>query len=206
VVGYATGSFGGNLLSVAVTADDKTAYVGSTNDFVYAVDLETRSVIASINVGGWANDIAMHPSLARAYASLYNAGRIAEINTSTNQLVRTFDVGGNPQGLAVSPGGGELYIANEKGELDIWDLAANALKQIVPLPGGPFGLALTPDGAQIYLAFTFGGSGFVQILDRSSRSLLRTLRTGGYPRRIAFDLAGTTAVITDDGSRVFFVR
>jgi len=46
----------------------------------------------------------------------------------------------------------------------------------------------------------------VFVFDRVTRALLGTVATGGSPRYIAFDAAGTTGVIPNEFGWVDFVR
>jgi DNA-binding beta-propeller fold protein YncE len=57
-------------------------------------------------------------------------------------------------------------------------------------------------GRFLYLA----GCGKVRIFDRASRALLVTVETGGDPRRIGFDPATGTAIVTNTGGWVNFIR
>jgi len=195
-----------NLYGVLVAADDSTVYVTADNDSMYVIDPLARKVIASVDLKAVSNQLALHPTLPHVLASSFNAAKVIEIDEVTHQVLRTFAIGGHPQGLAVSPDGTEMYVADEDGRLVVWDLLANALKQEIPVPAGAFGLTLTPDAAQIYVAIAGWANGIVQVYDRHSLALVGTITTGGSPRRIAFDITGRTAVITDDASQVHFIN
>jgi DNA-binding beta-propeller fold protein YncE len=196
----------GNLSGVLVSPDDSTVYVTSDNDLMYIIDVATRRTATTVDLGTVSNQLAWHPTLPHVLASSYNGGRIIEVDAASNTILRTLPIGGQPQGLAVSPDGHELYVADELGRLVVWDLDGNALLQEITVPSGAFGLALTPDAAQIYLGISSRPDGFVQIYDRVGRNLLGTINTGGSPRRIAFDIVGETAIVTNDASRVDFIR
>jgi YVTN family beta-propeller protein len=110
---------------------------------------------------------------------------------------------GSLQETAASLDGTELYVAMEGGDLIVWDLTTNQLKQTVGEAGG-FGLGLSPDGKFLYVADPFSGT--VKLVDRVSRIVLRTIPTGGSPRRVAFDPATGIALVTNEGGWVDFVK
>jgi YVTN family beta-propeller protein len=97
-----------------------------------------------------------------------------------------------------------MYIAKEDGAMEVRATATGALIGYVPVAAGAFGLKLTPDGTQLYASILFGGE--VRVIDRASRTLVRTIPIGTDPRRIAFDRYGRTAVITEQNGEVYFVR
>ena len=148
-----------------------------------------------------------HPDGERLYASVL-AGTVVEVSTPRHDVLRTFVLGGTPQGIAVSRDGTELYVANEAGDpaggLEIWDLGSGTRLERVAIGGLGFGLAVSPDGAQIYVSRSLGGD--VKIVSVESRAVVGVLRTGGRPRRIGFNAAGTMAVIANEAGWVDFIR
>jgi YVTN family beta-propeller protein len=191
--------------TVIVSADGARVYVGTNVGRVVVIDAATRAVTQVIEVGGAINTLLLHPSRPLLYANSFTAGFVAEINTATLGVGRTFLTGGRPQGLAIAHDGSELYVANEWGPLQIWDLASGTRTTTISAATDGFGLTLTPDGTQLYMTTPFGGT--VRIIDRVSRQVLRTLTALGEPRRIAFDARGTLAAITTGyTASVVFVR
>jgi DNA-binding beta-propeller fold protein YncE len=124
-------------------------------------------------------------------------------------------VGGEPQGIAVSNDGAELYVADESGtgDIDIYDLAGATLEESLPSgatrgSGGPFGLAMSPDGARVYVGvITDDGPGLIQLIDVGTHTIERTIPScGEIPRRIAFGYSGGLAVIADESGCAIFVE
>ena len=73
----------------------------------------------------------------------------------------------------------------------------------VALDGPAWDLQLTPDSTQLYVGLLDGA---IQIVDRADRLVVRTVQTGGRPRRIAFDRSGTTAVVANEAGWVDILR
>jgi len=186
---------------VALSKDEHTLFVG-TNDKLQVVDVASGTVVNDNLAVGVVNAISRAPGSDLLYAAIN--GAVVDINGTSRSIVRTLPVpSGSLQETAASLDGTELYVAMEGGDLIVWDLTTNQLKQTVGGAGG-FGLGLSPDGKFLYVADPFSGT--VKLVDRVSRIVLRTIPTGGSPRRVAFDPATGIALVTNEGGWVDFVK
>jgi DNA-binding beta-propeller fold protein YncE len=203
----------------AVTAhDSQTAYLGTNDGRVLEFDVASSQVTGSIDLGveeSRANHLALNPAGTLLYASSFTTGTISEIDLAAKSVVRILVVGGEPQGIAVSLDGTELYVADESGtgHIDVYDLVGETLESSIPSGatsslGGPFGLAMSPDGAMVYVGvITTEGPGLIQVIDTGTRTIERTINScGGMPRRIAFGFSGGLAVIADETGCANFVE
>jgi len=190
---------------VIVPAGDTLLYVSTNNNRVYGVDLATRAIVDSIPMGpviGLVTGLATRDSLV--YASLFFDGRVIEYNLRTRTLRRTFLTGGRPQGLTLSANGTELFVADENGAVQFWNLATGNRAGVLDLPSGSaFGLAQQPGTGLVFVTGLFGGT--VYVVDPATRALRRTLPVGGFPRRVAFRATGD-AVITNEANWVDVLR
>jgi YVTN family beta-propeller protein len=134
------------------------------------------------------------------YVSSRDAGTVVAIDPQTNAVTRTYHLGGAPQRLAVSPDGGELYVANEAHGLDVVNVATGTVTSVGFGTAG-YGLGLTPDGAQLYVLLPDAGE--VRVLARTTQAPLRTIPVGGRPRNVAFTQDGSTALVTTEEAVVF---
>jgi DNA-binding beta-propeller fold protein YncE len=204
--------------SAVTTPDSQTAYLGTNDGRVLEFDVASSRVTGSIDLtlaNSRANHLALNPAGTLLYASSFTTGTISEIDLASKSVVRTFVVGGEPQGIAVSLDGAELYVADESGtgDIDIYDLAGATLAGSLPSgatfsSGGPFGLAMSPDGARVYVGvITDDGPGLIQLIDVGTHTIERTITScGGIPRRIAFGYSGGLAVIADESGCANFVE
>ena len=148
--------------------------------------------------------IAVSPSTGAIYVS--NAGdlRVSRVDPSTLQTLATSSNVFNATVVAVAPGGDEVYVDNPSGILNILDPTTLAVRGQVSLPScGVSGITVSPDGTQIYVALI---DSKLAIVDRATRTVVSTLTLGGYPLRIAFDPAGTTAFVVNLEGWVDVVR
>jgi len=127
-------------------------------------------------------------------------GTVREVDPVTRAILRTFATGGRPQGLALSADGTELYVANEFEWLGVYSLASGNRLDSIPLAGGGVGLARSSDDAVLYVRLPWSGE--VQIVSRTAHRAIKTLQTGGIPRRIAFTSDSRRAVIANESGWV----
>ena len=215
---YASGGpsgLGGNLFEVISLRDD-AVYVSSNDQNVYVFDPATGHVTTTLNLGGQlTNGFALqefvrHPDGIRLYADQISSGTVAEIDTRTNTVVRTFTI--SPgftrlQGMALSHDGTLLYVADEGGVLRVVDIASGTPVDTVVVGQRAFGVALSPDDAQLYVGVM--DLGLVRVIDRASLTIVNTIQlpeSGAFPRRIGFNQVGTIAVIADENGWVHFVQ
>jgi YVTN family beta-propeller protein len=200
----ATIAIGGSVLGVLLTPGDSLLLVGTDLSKVYVVRTSSSAVIDSIPAP-IVNGMAMRGDTT-VFASGPFAGVVAELNLRTRQRVRTLPVGGVPQGLLVSPSGTQLYLANEVGQFQVWDLASASLVGYVDLPGGGgYGLTRHPSSGLVYVSTSYIGAR-VHVINPATRQIVRVIHTGGTPRRIAFAPDGSVGIVANEGGWVDYIK
>jgi YVTN family beta-propeller protein len=191
----------GTSFCVALSKDEHTLFVGTDNK-LQVIDVPTKTLVNDNLAAGVVNAISRAPGSDLLYAAI--GGAVVEINGTTRAIVRGLAVPlGALQETAASLDGTELYVLQEGGDLIVWDLPNNQLKQSVSGAGG-FGIGLSPDGKFLYVTNSFSGG--IRVIDRVSRIVVRTIVTGGVPRRIAFDPTSGIAMVTNESGWVNFVK
>ncbi len=112
--------------------------------------------------------------------------------------------GGGPFGIAVSPDGRSVYVANAGGSISQYDVGAGGALSpkspaTVPAGGTPFGVAVSPDGRSVYVTGGFGGS--VSQYDVGAGGALTpkspaTVPAGSSPSGVAVSPDGRSVYIT----------
>jgi YVTN family beta-propeller protein len=195
---------GTNAYRLALSADEATLFVSSTDGRVYAVSTSGERVTRSVQLGGAIQGLALSSSGSILVASSTN-GSVWKLDAATLAILASAAPGGRLQDIAVSKSESEIYVASEDGWIDVLD--GGTLQRIarITLDGmAPFGLALTPDDAQLYV--TSPQSGQLAIIDRAMRSPLQVIRVSGNPRRVAFNTSGSIAVVANESNWVDVVR
>jgi DNA-binding beta-propeller fold protein YncE len=204
--------------AVITSPDSQTAYLGTNDGRVLEFNVGSSSVTGSIDLSvprSRVNHLALNAAGTTLYASSFTTGSISEIDLASKSVTRIFIVGGEPQGIVLSPDGTELFVADESsnGHINVYDLVGDTLETSIPSGatsaiGGPFGMALSPDGERVYVGvINNGGPGLIQVIDVSNRTIEHTISScGSRPRQIAFGFSGGLAVIADETGCVNFVE
>lgn len=179
-------------------------YLTGNADSVFAINTVSQQIVGRVAVGLDPNGIAVSADGSRLYVTNLNSGDLSEINTGTMTVVRTIPLGGVPQDVVVSPDGTELYVANESGAMQVVTLSSGLVTAASSATGGLFGLALSPDGARLVGSRPLSGA--VIFIDRSTRAVLGSVATGGFPRRVAFDLLGSIVAVANESGWVDLIR
>jgi YVTN family beta-propeller protein len=190
--------------AVQVSPDGSQLFVGGSGSVVQVIDIQSGQILKSIDAGFAVNAFAVAPDNRMLYASAFVGGSVTEIDIFTQTALRTFTVGGTPQGLALNRKATHLYVGNEAGYLNDIDLTTGQIGANIALVGGAFGVGVTPDDNQAYIAIP--GMGVVQIFSLQSRKVVGSLSVGGQPRRIAFSQQGKIGAVTNASGFLSFVR
>ena len=124
------------------------------------------------------------------------SNKVTVIDTTTNKVVTTIDVGLAPAGVAVTPDGSKVYVANEavNGTVSVIDTATNTVSATVAVGRHPVGVAVKPDGSKIYVANR--GDGTVSVIDATNK-VVATIKVGLAPFGVAVTPDGSTVYVTN---------
>ncbi|MEO8131839.1 MAG: hypothetical protein ABI822_32395, partial [Bryobacteraceae bacterium] len=103
--------------SLAVSLDNKRLYVTSylsTAAQVYVVDLASKSVIASIPVGGFPSGIAVTPDGTQVWATSLSSGNVTVIDTLTSTRVLVISGISAAWGVRFNPTGTRAYVTSSE--------------------------------------------------------------------------------------------
>lgn len=190
----------GNPFPLALSQRAHTLFVTTNEDRLFGLNVQNGRLLGSVPLPATSHHLALHPSGDRLYVATRIAGSVLEIDTSRYEVIRTFALGGWPQGVAVSSDGTTLYVANERHGLDVVRLASGKRIGTVELDtagSGAVSLALSPDNRLLYTGLVHCGK--VAAIDVGSQTLRAVIDTGGRPREIAFDSAGKAIVVNEAG-------
>ena len=174
---------GGHPFGAVLSKDGQTLYVCTNRDRLLAVSLARQMVVTEIALPSCSPHMCLHPSGRRIYAAGYRAGVVTEIDVPAMRVLRTFQLGGITQEVAVTADGQSLYVANEAGWLDVVHLPTGKRSGGAKLGTAALGLALSADDRDVVVGLLHAGA--VLVLDRHTLEVRHTLTTGGRPRVIA---------------------
>jgi len=160
---------GPGVISIAVHPSKQflyTANSGQSNLSLYdiASDGTLNEVTPRTSVTGTPEFLVMDPAGAYLYVGCYGPNSVQTFSiasSGTLSAVGTYQIGTAPLGVAVTPGGGFLYITGTSSSLQPGIVQAFSLSAgtLAPVQGSPFttgrtpeGIAISPNGSFLYIA------------------------------------------------------
>ncbi len=168
----------------------------------------------------------MNPVVVDRRTGIPVSGTVSVIDTASNTVVKTINVGLHPTGMALSPSGDRVYITNANSDtvsvIDTFTdtvvktlyvggdgpgpgsgLGAGARRGLHPTPApllgaSPNAVAVSRDGRTLYVANASQNAVAVVDVDRPADDAVRGLiPTGWYPTAVALDATGDELFIGD---------
>ncbi|MCB1381702.1 MAG: YVTN family beta-propeller repeat protein [Notoacmeibacter sp.] len=133
----------------------------------------------------------------RVYVTNEKDDTVSVIDTETNEVVDTFEVGERPRGILFSRDFTKLYIcASDSDTVQVWDVATG--KKLHDLPSGedPEQFALHPDDKHLYIANE--DDAIATVVDVESRSVVAQIDVGVEPEGMAVSHDGKWAIVTSE--------
>jgi YVTN family beta-propeller protein len=128
--------------------DGSRAYVNAENDgTVVVVDAKKFKMTSAIQLGkpGAVKPMAvlMSPDATKLYVSTGRGKQVFTIDTATNKVLGSVEVGPRPWGIALSLDGKMLYSANgPSNDISVVDLATNSVVKKVKVGSSPWGMVV----------------------------------------------------------------
>jgi DNA-binding beta-propeller fold protein YncE len=189
----------GDPFPLLISATGRVVYATTNVDCLWALSAPSGRVLGSLALPATSHHLALHPAGDRLYVATRAAGSVLEVDANRLRVLRSFPLGGWPQGMVVSPDGTMLYVANEQRELDVVQLSSGKCVARVEQARGAVSLAASPNHRLLYAAHPREGR--VSVIDIPSLTPRGTLATGGRPGQTVFDHRAR-AIITNEGGWV----
>jgi YVTN family beta-propeller protein len=111
------------------------------------VDTKSHKIVKTIQLGqaGLVKPMAvlLSPDAKRLYVSTGRGRTVFTIDTATNKVLGSVEVGKRPWGIALSPDGTKLYSANgPSNDVSEVDLATNTVTRKFKAGEGPWGIVV----------------------------------------------------------------
>jgi len=122
--------------------------------------------------------VGISPAASQPYAYVTNAGSatVSIIDTQTDKVTSTFNVGEKPRGIAASVDGARLYIGHQTGALIERDVYTDKSARIT-VGGSAKAIRVSPDGK--LLSIVMADSDVVALIDMATLRVLKTVRVSG---------------------------
>ncbi len=167
-------------------------------------DITTNLQTGHVMVG--AKPYALLPDASRdqAYVSLWWDNEIALVDLGSLDVVRTIEVGKNPQNMVMSQDGKRLYVAcTDEDEIQVIDLDSEEVVARGPVgltgqePRGlsPSHMAIEPGGRRLFV--TSAGLNAVLVYDAADLSFIGAVPAAYYPTGVSITPAGDRLYIVN---------
>ena len=208
--------------AIALNRAGTVAYVSGGNGTLTVFNAITYKVVNTIYVR---NDsfagIALNPSGSMLYVTnntdpgvesgnqAYvpdNPSSVEVIDTNTDSVVNTIQVGTFPDSIAFNPSGSEAYVTNYySGTVSVINTTENKVvgdirisppitSHIGNSTNGPIGVVFDPSAA---LAYVTNKNGTISVVDTLTETVVNTIDVEHNPSGLAFNPSGTMAYVTN---------
>jgi DNA-binding beta-propeller fold protein YncE len=156
---------------VAWFAPDRIAVTAEGSKHLLLVDPGVGRVVSAIETGqDVSHMVAVSADASRAYVTNIGSGTATALDLVAGRKLGDIATGAGSEALAVTPDGGELWVAaRAAGEIAVVDTATLAILARLPLPGIPIRIAMTPDGRTALV--TCAGASELVAYDVDSRTV-----------------------------------
>ncbi len=121
-----------------------------------------------------------------AYVPNFDDGTVSVIDTATQTVPITVNVGMHPDGVAVTPNGRFAYVSNSAAnDVSVIDTSTNTVTATIGVGSNPDSIAISPNGVEAYVANS--GSDNVSVINTSTNTVTTTIDVGADPVGVIFN-------------------
>lgn len=140
------------------------------------------------------------------FAYVTSGDNISVIDTATDKVVDTMEMGSSLFGLAVNPTGAKVYVTNS-GNNTVSVIDTNISKVIATVKGlsSPYAIAITPDGKKAYVTNNRGAvfeNGTVSVIDTGTNTVTDTVEVGSVPHGVTVSPDGAKIYVANEDKTV----
>lgn len=130
-----------------------------------------------------------------AYVSNANSNNISVVDTETDKVITTINVGNSPSGVVANPTGTKVYVANaDSKSISVIDTATNKVIDTINVGRKVFGIVINQLGTKVYA--TNYNDNSVSVVDTTTR-VVDTINVGRAPLGIAINPSGTKVYVAN---------
>jgi YVTN family beta-propeller protein len=120
-------------------------------------------------------------------------GRIVAVDVAKRKIIKSFNVGGSPTDVRLSPDGRVIYVANQRRDgVDVIDALSLTYLKFIRCGDGAHGLGMSRDATRLFVTNRYAGT--MSVIDLATRTVVHTWTLGGSPDMIA---------VSPDGSQLW---
>ncbi len=134
---------------------------------------------------------------------------VSVIDGTTNTFLENIQVGIGPSGIAISPDGSMVYVANAGGKnnpnntVSVINTATDLVTDTITVGKGPWGINISPNGNKIYVANFSDNT--LSIINAATNLVVTTIQVGTTPYGISTSPDGSKVYVANYGSNTISV-
>lgn len=169
------------------------------NNAIARIDLTTGAVDRIIGHGQRVGHmLAFDPATERAFVANMMSSSVSIIQTALRPghgVVRVLEVPPEPEGIALTPDGSELWLGHRVGgHVTVIDTGSLEVAHRIDFGGFAYRLAPTPDGK--HMLGTCNATGELVVMDVATHTITKRLAVGTAPAGFALSPDGTHAAVS----------
>ncbi|WUF49811.1 phospholipase [Streptomyces sp. NBC_00483] len=165
-------------LDAAADTTTPAVYVASLGGGLAILDRSSGTLIAAVK--GFTNPYGITAAAGKVYVANSGTNTVAVVDRSTNKITKKITVGVYPHGLAASPDGTRVYVADTgpdtgsggSRDISVIDVATDTVTATYQAGEAPYTVAVSPDGSRLYVPCSNG----LYVLDAADGHRLTVLR------------------------------
>jgi YVTN family beta-propeller protein len=172
---------------------------GGTGDNVLdVIDLKTGKV-QGVPVLANPHWVVVDKKTGQIYVTNHMSARVTVLNSSTNAIITTIQVGETPHSAALSPDGSRLAVTSYNGDtVFLINTATDQMIGQIPVGREPLDITYSPDGRYLFTANNLDNT--VTVIDTADYRVIDEIPTGKGPTSISVLPNGRQAYVTDENS------
>lgn len=185
-------------------SSDRVAVTSETTQNVVLVNVATGTIEGAVPTQARASHmVAVTADGARGFTANVIDHNVSELDLVNRRFVRSFSVPDQPEGIAVTPDGREVWVgSNATGAVTVIATQSGAIAHTFSGIVFPYRLTASPDGK--LMAIVDGQGGKLHIADVAQHRIIGAVNLT-QPRGVAFSPDSKTAYVTQGGGMLAII-
>ncbi|MDD2898239.1 MAG: Ig-like domain-containing protein [Desulfuromonadaceae bacterium] len=169
--------------------------VNGTNGLLTALTPGSTTITATFGTISKSTALAVYQA-NRAYVANNGSKTLSVIDTASNSVVATVDVGIGPQGVAINANANRVYMANSgSNTVSVVDTSINAVVATIDIGSRPMGIDVNPSTNRAYVVNSYSNT--LSVIDTINNRVVTTINVGLGPQAIALNRSTNLAYVTN---------
>lgn len=166
------------------------------NGTIAVVSTATNTVTSQVGFFNNPLYVVFNAAGTSAWVSNNGADQVLELDQASGNVLNTISTGVGPEGLALSPDGSNLYVANSDGQITVVDTGSSSAVSYSGIAFWASQLAVSKDGRYVFVTDN-SGTGDIYVFDTVTHTRSNTITVAGVSE------PSSGVAVSNDGKTVF---